>query len=82
MNENCQKNFEKISEYLDGELGPEECRQIERHLDDCPECRNCLQALRKTIELCRRSAQNEVPQEMRMRLRSKLKECFNDHSKP
>lgn len=76
MNENCIKNFERISEYLDGELEADECRVIERHLKDCPECQDCVDTLKKTIALCKQSPQDEIPEEMRKRLRSKLRDCF------
>ena len=77
MKEDCRKNFEKISEYLDGELGHDECRQIERHLNDCPECRDCVDALKKTIALCRKSAREKIPEDMRKRIRSRLRDCFH-----
>ena len=80
--EDCKKNFERISEYLDGELDPNACRQIEQHLRDCPTCRNCFEALKKTIVLCRKSAQEEVPEDIRKRLRSKLRDCFGGHINP
>ena len=82
MKEECKKNFERISEYLDGELGPDDCQQIEQHLKECPECQDCFDALKKTIDLCRKSAREEIPEEMRKRLRSKLRDCLGDHQLP
>jgi len=79
MKENCKQNFEKISEYLDGELGRDVCLQIEQHLKECPDCQSCVEALKKTIDLCKKSAQEEIPQDMRERLRSKLRDCFGPH---
>ncbi len=79
MNEHCRKNFEKISEYLDGELGADECRVIEQHLKGCPECQNCVDTLKKTIALCKKRPQDEIPGEVRKRLRSKLRDCFEGH---
>lgn len=79
MKEDCKKNFEMISEYLDGELGPDVCQQIEQHLMECPECQDCFDALKKSIALCRNSTREEIPQDMRERLRSKLKDCFGSH---
>jgi len=76
MKEDCKKYFESISEYLDGELGPDDCQQIEQHLKECPECQDCFDALKKTIDLCRKSAREEIPGDMRERLRSKLRDCF------
>jgi RNA polymerase sigma-70 factor (ECF subfamily) len=82
MKEDCKKYFESISEYLDGELGPDDCQQIEQHLKACPECQDCFDALKKTIDLCRKSAREEIPEEMRKRLRSKLRDCLGDHQLP
>ena len=79
MKEDCKKNFERISEYLDGELGPLDCQQIEQHLMECPECQDCFDALKKTIDLCRKSAREEIPGDMRERLRSKFRDCFGNH---
>ena len=82
MNENCKKNFEKISEYLDGELGPDACQQIEQHLMECPKCRDCFDALKKSIDLCRKSTREEIPKDMRERLRIKLRDCFKHQDSP
>ncbi|MCD6294064.1 MAG: zf-HC2 domain-containing protein [Deltaproteobacteria bacterium] len=79
MKEDCKKNFERISEYLDGELGPDDCQQIEQHLEECPECRDCFDALKKTIDLCKKNAQEEIPGDMQNRLKSKLRECFGNN---
>ena len=76
MKEACKKNFERISEYLDGELNQNVCQQIENHLKTCPECRSCVDALKKTVDLCKQSTREEIPQDMRNRLRNKLRECF------
>jgi mycothiol system anti-sigma-R factor len=79
MTEDCKRNFEKISEYLDGELDADACQQIEQHLKDCPECQECFEALKKTVDLCRKSAREEIPDDIRKRLRSKLRDCFGSH---
>ncbi len=79
MTEDCKRNFEKISEYLDGELDPDACQQIEQHLKDCPECKGCFEALKKTVDLCRKSAHEEIPDDIRKRLRSRLRDCFGSH---
>jgi anti-sigma factor RsiW len=39
-----------MSDYLDGELGPDERARIEEHVHWCPECRRMLQSLRRTVE--------------------------------
>ncbi len=38
------------SAYLDGELGPRERQRVERHVEDCPECRDLLRSLLALIQ--------------------------------
>lgn len=76
MNEECLQYFHRISEYIDRELDDAICRKIDAHLKECPECRECLDSLRKTIELCRQASEEAVPEGFRKRLRAVLKECF------
>jgi RNA polymerase sigma-70 factor (ECF subfamily) len=76
----CKKYFRRISEYLDGELDAEICKKIEGHLDRCPECRECLDSLRRTIELCKKAATEEIPADAGQRLRMKIKEFLGPDS--
>ena len=55
-------NEELLSLFIDGELGPEESRRVERHLQDCPTCRQYLQQqgelaqqLRREVSLARQA---------------------------
>ena len=34
----CKEVFERLHDYLDRELTPEEIKLVERHLADCPMC--------------------------------------------
>lgn len=40
----------RLSEYLDGELQPDERARVEEHVHWCPECRRLLESLRRTVE--------------------------------
>lgn len=40
---------ERLSAYLDGELGERERHRVERHTGMCPECRRVLAGLRRTL---------------------------------
>lgn len=42
---------DRLSEYLDGELAPEEVRELEAHLEGCAECREVAADLRRVTEL-------------------------------
>lgn len=43
-------SVEVLSSYLDGELTSDRRRQVERHLDECQECRHRLEGLHGVIE--------------------------------
>jgi mycothiol system anti-sigma-R factor len=34
----CSEALLRVYEYLDGELGPEDCEKIQAHLDECDPC--------------------------------------------
>ncbi len=39
-----------LSDYVDGDLSPEERRRVEEHVGVCPQCRRVLRTLRRTLE--------------------------------
>ncbi len=69
---NCRELFERLSEYLDGELSPERCAEIRRHMDGCDPCINFAKTLRVTADLCRRLPAHRVPPEVAADLRAFL----------
>lgn len=59
----CTKALEELSAYLDGELGLEEERALQRHLTVCPSCQERVKALAALEEAVTRSAETSpVPQ--------------------
>ncbi len=49
----CKEVFALLSEYLDAELTPETCQEIEAHLAGCPPCIEFLESLKRSIRICR-----------------------------
>jgi anti-sigma factor RsiW len=45
----CREMLDHLSEYLDGELDPASCAEIEGHLHDCEPCVAFLRSLRATV---------------------------------
>ena len=39
-----------LSDYLDGELSPQQERELEAHLEGCPKCTDELEELRQTLD--------------------------------
>jgi anti-sigma factor RsiW len=70
--EHCAELLGRLSEYIDRELDPAVCRDIEAHIAECETCRACLQTLKQTIALCRRAEARPVPSEVSERLHAML----------
>lgn len=66
----CLAMFEKLSEYIDGELDQSTRREIEAHLEICASCKICLATLKTTIHLCRGIALHPVPEALSQKLRT------------
>ncbi len=82
MHHDCMKHVEHISEFLDGELDEATCEEIREHLRDCPECRTCLESLKKTVDVMKRCPRESVPNDVRDRLRDVLRECMTRNDPP
>lgn len=63
-----------LADYLDGILSPDVVADLERHLENCPQCVAYLNTYRKTRELIGQAARVPMPQEMKTRLRQFLLE--------
>lgn len=71
----CQEIFEKISDYIDRDLDPGICDEIENHIRDCEPCVAFLNTLKKTVELFRGGIPDkEIPQPVSSNLMQFLKE--------
>ena len=69
----CRELLGSISNYVDGSLQEELCRELEHHLAECDNCRVVVDTLKKTISLYHSSsADDEVPWDVRERLFKRL----------
>ena len=59
--EKCRELFAMLSDYLNLELPPEACAEIESHLAGCSPCVEFAESLRRTVELCRGYRPDEIP---------------------
>jgi len=71
-NEHCKEIFALLSEYLNLELPPEACRDIESHLAGCPPCVEFTESLRKTVDLCRAYRPSDLPTPLASQARAQL----------
>jgi RNA polymerase sigma-70 factor (ECF subfamily) len=66
---NCKEIFEKLSDYMDGELPTDLCERIDDHMADCPPCQAFLESLRRTVRLVERVDAPAMPEEIRASVR-------------
>ena len=70
---NCRYLLDSLSDYIDDQLEEELCRELEKHLAGCENCKIVVDTLRKTVYLYQvNTAQPELPNEIRQRLYQKL----------
>ena len=50
---NCRQIFEALSEYIDDDLDPGVCDEIEQHMQGCAPCQAFLNTLQRTVDFCR-----------------------------
>jgi anti-sigma factor RsiW len=68
MSQSCRDHLGALSDYVDGDLQPELCAEIERHLAECGNCRVVVDTLRKTVMLYQTYGHEEVPEDAKARL--------------
>lgn len=70
---NCEELLGSLSEYIDGELNPELCQELEKHLAGCDNCRVVLNTTKRTIDLVHAPMEKtDLPEDVRERLFKRL----------
>lgn len=70
---NCEELLGSLSAYIDGELSPELCLELEKHLAGCNDCRVVLNTTKRTIDLVHaRGEKPDLPNDVRERLFKRL----------
>jgi anti-sigma factor RsiW len=72
----CKEVFSLLSEYLNLELPPDACQEMEAHIAGCPPCVEFTESLRKTVELCRQYEPAELPAPLGQHAREELRHAY------
>ena len=70
----CKKVTALIADYLTGELDPETTSVFERHLLECRDCASFLKTYNKSTQAIRSLRYQDIPPEMRRRVRKFLQQ--------
>jgi anti-sigma factor (TIGR02949 family) len=77
----CEELLGSLSAYIDGELAPALCQELEKHLEGCDNCRVVLNTTKRTIELVHSPVEkSDLPEDVRARLFRRLN--LDDYLKP
>ena len=74
--ENCKEVLALLSDYLDFELPPDACEQIQNHLAGCTPCEEFAESLRKTVAMCRTFQPRAMPAPLTAEARSQLEAAW------
>ena len=70
----CDDLIQNLSDYIDGELEPELCSELEKHLAGCKNCRLMVDSLKMTVKLCKDGRCEDLPPGLNAKLSQKLAE--------
>jgi predicted anti-sigma-YlaC factor YlaD len=73
MAKKCKDYVSELNDYLDGELAPELCQEIEKHVGKCENCRIMINSMKQTVELVCEGKPAQLPEELQARLNQALK---------
>ncbi len=70
----CKRLFTLLSDYIDQQVDPSICAEMEGHLGDCAPCKAYLASLEETVRRCRRHCTQELKTQLRAQVRDLLRE--------
>ncbi len=73
MGRKCLDYIKELNDYLDGDLDPSVCAEIEKHIGECNNCRIMVDSLKQTVTLCREGKEEKLPEVLESRLNGLLK---------
>ncbi len=69
----CPDITDLFSRNLEGEISPEVCREMEKHLELCPRCRTACEGLKETLAVCGTLPVPEVPEEIKKSIQDEIR---------
>lgn len=75
----CREILEKLSEFIDEDLDPSICDEIEKHMEGCSPCVAFVNTLKKTVKLYNTAGKEvTIPEDVSLGLHDFLRErCKN-----
>jgi anti-sigma factor RsiW len=77
---NCKSVILDLSNFIDGELDPAVRQELERHLEDCEDCKMVVDQTKLTVEVFCDSESVELPPDVKFRLHEALRRKLHEKS--
>ena len=72
----CLELFEKLSEYIDGELDEPTYKEMTAHLKACIFCRVCFETLKRSVDICRQTETKSMPTTLSKRINTLIQDTI------
>ena len=76
----CPDIATRFSQQLEGDIGPELCAELERHLQGCARCQGVCDALRRSLTVCRALPAAPVPPDVQHAVRRAVRDLLTDRA--
>jgi anti-sigma factor RsiW len=70
----CKDSINLLLEFLEGDMRPEDRKELEEHLHGCPPCEDFLKSYRATSGMCKKALVSRMPDELARKLSGFLRE--------
>lgn len=77
----CKDFLTELNDYLDNSVDKEVRQQLEKHVNECPNCWVVVDTTQKTLQVFKNTEPQEVPQEVQNRLMAALEKRMSSLSK-
>jgi RNA polymerase sigma-70 factor (ECF subfamily) len=76
----CRDVLRLFSQYLEGDLAPDICAEMEEHVARCPRCRGACESLKRTLALCRNAPTPDLPESVARSVRDAVRDFLKQQA--
>lgn len=74
----CKQFLQELNDYLDESVGPDIRRELQSHVNECPNCFVIVDTTKKTLEVYKGMQPQAVPEHIKSRLMAALDKKMRD----
>ncbi len=74
----CAEIGTTFSRYLEGEIGPDACAAMQRHVEGCKSCSSVCEGLRRSVAICRQAGASPIPDDVQAEVRRAIENALRE----